>query len=810
MPALSTEADRLNALRAANILDTPPDPRFDTITALARDIFGVPVVLISLIDEHRQWFKSNCGLDGVTETGRDVAFCDHAIRQTGIMVVEDAFLDDRFAANPLVTSDPFIRFYAGAPIITAQGHAFGTLCLIDYEPRSFSSNDRMRLQSLGSMVSGLLENHALAHRAAGLATEIIRENALSQAILESSAAGILSFQPLRETGDEITDFRIVAANRSVERITGKSVTTMIGSGFLSVFPGTRESGLFDLYRNISITGKALNEEIFYNHDGLNDWFHLSAVRTGEEGVTVTFTPITEQKRFEKALRELYPLDALATSDPEHYLSAVMAISAEALGLDYGFLSKITNNEYLIRNIHGKISGFTAGMTLDLCDTLCDLVVKTEDVVALNDISAAMKNVHPALSSTPFSTYIGAPVYSGGKLSGAISFSSSDKRSYDFRKWELDLISIVASRISHALELSDAFQKLRNTRDELQLVLDNVPSRIWYKDDKNKVIRANAAALSSVGLNTLKDVENKQTEDLFPDMAAKYLKDDLAVINAGEPVRNIIESYAPAQGKQGWISTDKIPMTDSDGQRYVLAVATDITQLKEKEEQLSRLNESLSNFAFVAAHDLQAPLRQASMFCELLEEELRSDSQILSSESEDFIREISSALHHMRDMVRSLYDLFNLDAKKITREPTSLNEVVRLASRQVSSDFINLTTDSLPTLDINQSLMVQLFQNLIENALKYSGKDHVNVHIHAENMITERKFLICIDDDGPGIPSEMRDRVFEPFKRLHHKSEITGAGIGLSLCRKIATLHDADLSVDPDFSGGARFQIAFNY
>lgn len=162
LPDIQNEAERLAALRSANILDTAPDPRFDNITALARDIFNVEIALISLVDENRQWFKSNCGLDGVNETDRDVAFCDHAIRQTGVMVVEDATTDERFKTNPLVTGEPEIRFYAGAPLMTKHGHSFGTLCLIDSEPRDFTSKDRQRLASLAEVVNGLIENHVMA------------------------------------------------------------------------------------------------------------------------------------------------------------------------------------------------------------------------------------------------------------------------------------------------------------------------------------------------------------------------------------------------------------------------------------------------------------------------------------------------------------------------------------------------------------------------------------------------------------------------------------------------------------------------
>ena len=267
----ANDAERIAALEALDILDTPPDPKLDVITDLATDMFKVPVSLVSLVDEHRQWFKSNCGLTGVSETAREVAFCDHAIRNDHVMVVENALEDPRFKENALVTGDPLIRFYAGCPLILPSGHAIGTLCLIDFKPRTLSESEEKRLIDLASIVMGLIENHDL----------------------------------------------------------------------------TRET------------------------------------------------------------------------------------------------------------------------------------------------------------------------------------------------------TAIAKR-------------LRETRDQLRLVLDNVPARIWYKDDKNTIIHANRAALESVNLSDPSEVEGRPTAEIFPEMADKYLADDLEVIRRGEAVRNIIESYAPIKGQDGWISTDKVP------------------------------------------------------------------------------------------------------------------------------------------------------------------------------------------------------------------------------------------------------------
>ena len=145
-----TEVMRLNTLRALKVLDSPPEQRFDRLTRLAKWMFDVPIAVLSLVDESRQWFKSVQGLE-VNETPRDISFCGHAILNNEVLVVPDALSDDRFADNPLVTQAPHIRFYAGAPLVMPNGEAMGTLCLIDSKPRSFSAEDQQRLQDLAKI-----------------------------------------------------------------------------------------------------------------------------------------------------------------------------------------------------------------------------------------------------------------------------------------------------------------------------------------------------------------------------------------------------------------------------------------------------------------------------------------------------------------------------------------------------------------------------------------------------------------------------------------------------------------------------------
>ncbi|MGY3886238.1 sensor domain-containing diguanylate cyclase [Aeromonas aquatica] len=145
------ERQRLDALRRLAILDSSAEERFDRITRMARNMFEVPISLISLVDEERQWFKSRCGLDA-QETPRDISFCGHAILGEEIFVVEDAARDPRFADNPLVLGAPHIRFYAGSPLHIAGGYKVGTLCLIDRQPRQLDARERSLLTDLAGMV----------------------------------------------------------------------------------------------------------------------------------------------------------------------------------------------------------------------------------------------------------------------------------------------------------------------------------------------------------------------------------------------------------------------------------------------------------------------------------------------------------------------------------------------------------------------------------------------------------------------------------------------------------------------------------
>jgi GAF domain-containing protein len=153
---MKDQGGRIAALQKYAILDTEPEQAFDDLVLLASFICKTPIALISLVDENRQWFKSRVGLS-VSETPREIAFCAVAIQQPDVFIVPDTLNDERFRNNPLVTSEPHIRFYAGAPLINEEGYALGTICVIDRTPREFGPSQQAALKALSRLVLAQLE-----------------------------------------------------------------------------------------------------------------------------------------------------------------------------------------------------------------------------------------------------------------------------------------------------------------------------------------------------------------------------------------------------------------------------------------------------------------------------------------------------------------------------------------------------------------------------------------------------------------------------------------------------------------------------
>ncbi|MES2289363.1 MAG: PAS domain S-box protein [Pseudomonadota bacterium] len=253
----ASELSRLEALDRYKILDTAPQEEFEDIVALAAQICGMPMALISLVDDKRQWFKARIGLTA-TETPREVAFCAHAIGQHDVMVVNDATQDARFADNPLVTGDLHLRFYAGAPLETSDGYSLGTLCVLDHEPREITAEQQVALHRLAKQVIAQLE----LRRALGQQREDAQRHRM---ILDSAVDYAIVTMDLHG--------RVTSWNVGAEAIMGWSEDEMCGQLCNAFFtPEDRAADVPAREMGAALTtGKGADERWHLRKDGSRFW-----------------------------------------------------------------------------------------------------------------------------------------------------------------------------------------------------------------------------------------------------------------------------------------------------------------------------------------------------------------------------------------------------------------------------------------------------------------------------------------------------------------------------------------------------------
>jgi PAS domain S-box-containing protein len=339
-PLPQDESARLNSLCQYEILDTDPEAEFDNLTRLAASICDTPVALISLVDAERQWFKSKVGLN-LTSTHRDLAFCNHTILRSGILVVPDALADERFATNPLVTAAPHIRFYAGVPLIMADGHALGSICVIDVVPRELTSSQIEALRILGRQTIAQLELRRKLREAERLTQELRHQEAI---LLESE-------DRFRTVADSVPmliwvdgpDQQSLFYSQTWLQFTGRSLEQEIDEGWKqSLHPDERQHWV--QHYNVAFAAKVpyTTEYRLRRADGEYRWMLETGIpRFLSDGSFMGFTgscvDITDRKAAEQDKQLLQSVTQAIVSSPDFTSALTVALQkiCEATQWEFG-------------------------------------------------------------------------------------------------------------------------------------------------------------------------------------------------------------------------------------------------------------------------------------------------------------------------------------------------------------------------------------------------------------------------------------------------------------------------------------------
>jgi len=324
VPIPPNEPSRLLALQSYEIMDSGQELRYDDITLLASRICHTPMALITLIGEDRQWFKSKIGLDGA-ETPRELAFCAHAIVEPDrVLTVPDAQLDDRFASNPFVTGDPYVRFYAGAPLVSTDGHALGTLCVIDRKPRELDQGQREALLALSRQVMALMEERRTSAALRGAMQALTRSEALFREAYENAPIGIALVSPEGEW---------LRVNQSLCDMLGYPAAELTRTTFQAItHPEDLESDLILVRRMLAREIRTYQMEKRYLHrTGHAVWAHLCVSLVWDRERPLYFISqiqdISERKNIERGKAEFLTMVSHELRTPVTALRGAMGILA---------------------------------------------------------------------------------------------------------------------------------------------------------------------------------------------------------------------------------------------------------------------------------------------------------------------------------------------------------------------------------------------------------------------------------------------------------------------------------------------------
>lgn len=744
------ETERLAALRRYAILDTESEPCFDRIVELASRQFDVPIALVSLVDQDRQWFKATCGLDA-SETSRDVAFCAHAILGDDVFLVPDATEDSRFASNPLVTDGLKVRFYAGAPLRTHSNMKLGTLCLIDTKPRDdFDEAQQTLLMGLADVVAELIEMRLIAREAAS-EVEAGIETKGNLAIATGQIDQFLEYMPVPLAMFD-ADMRYIAVSRSWHHVFDLDDSSLIGRSYYDVFENTSEEWMAQHKRVLQGESVEVTCDDWQCTAGkcrklrrlLHPWYKPSGDIGGiiifNEDVTkrvTTETDLDKSRRFLEAVLENIQ-DGVVACDSDGNLTYFNRATRRLHGVDHNHDSPeawadnyemyerdaktplVKERIPLFQALNGKIvdgqemviarqSGEVSHLVTNAVPMYSDNGEKVGAVASMHDVTSQRAAERESQNSqlryraiidntfqfcgllhedgTLFDVNKTAVDFSGvsreeligkpfwdtywwqvnGETRANVEDAVRRAANGEFVRYEVDvqgkdgaLLSIDFSLksihfeeddqtvlIAEGRDISDrklAEEATRKSEAELQLILDNVPIRIFFKDDKNRILRLNEPAARSLG-KTIEELEGQDTYALYPEVARKYHDDDLEVINSGVPKLGIVEPYRPKDGTPGWVRTDKVPYIDpTTGGRYVFVAATNITSEKLAEEAL-RISEerhrSLYNQTPVMLHSIDQDGRFISVSDFWLATLGYDRDEVIGKQSTDFLTEESA-------------------------------------------------------------------------------------------------------------------------------------------------------------------------
>lgn len=769
------ESNRLNAMRSHHIPDTSAEYQFDNIMKLASLVCSAPIALLSLVGEQRIWFKSSIAII-FNELACGISFCEHTLANEGVFVVSDTLKDGRFKNHPSVTNAPYLRSYAGAPLIDENGLKLGSVCVFDVVPRTFTADQKEGLETLAREV---IIHLSLKRRSEELFTNTQRfEELLNISAVSPEIHCILDNNgKLLFINDAVTNI----LEYTVEEALNLNIWNFCHSDDMNSVLKTIEKGLKERIKEFLVDFRIVSKT------GVVRW--ISWTMVAKNGRWYAYgRDITENKKVEHELMKLSFVaskvnNAVVINDANNHVTWVNDAFEKITGFN-------------LDDLKGKRLGdLISGPKTDM-----DLLARARDLTKMKqsftvDLLAYRKDKRPIW----LSIYNTVVFNEEGKVETEVEIiiDITEKKSAEE---ELQVLSLVASETNTGVNISD---RECNTT--------------WVNQSLEKLTGYTLTELQGKKLGDVLSAENNTAQKLLILEARKKSKNK-------EPYSIEVQ----AQKKDGttvWLSISNTPVIDGKGKlERQIDLITDITQRKqiecemvEAKEQALQLSEAKEMFLSVMSHEIRTPLNAVLGMTHLLMDNDPKPSQI-----ED-LKILKFSGENLLNIINDILDFTKIETGNLQLEPipfslkalvTDIVTSLNINAARKGNTLALLYDDGIPALVIgDKTRLYQILMNLLGNAIKFTDNGNITLKLRLNAMQGEdAEIQFEVADNGIGIPKDKLSYIFETFTQA--KTDISrkygGTGLGLAITKKLLQLYNSDIEVQSTEGEGTCFSFILKF
>ncbi len=780
-PILLNELERLRALYDQELLDSLEENEFNRITELASIICNTPISLISLIDKDRLWFKSNFGLP-VNEIPRDISFCQSAILSSSVFEVEDLTNDERFYNNQLVTGDLSLRFYAGHPITDSNGHALGTLCVLDHAPKKLTVRQKRALELLAQEIDALI-------------------------LERRTKADLINFEKLFALSNDLmfiggTDGYFKKINPSFKKVLGWDDEVLLNvSHFDFLHPDDVKSTQRELSKLSSGESTYNFTQRFRTHSGDYRVIQWTSTPDSSGRIYGIGRDVTERNQLEEKLKH--------TQEMLEQTNQVARVG----GWNFDIVNKKLAWTSVTKQIHGVSPDFEPDLT--------NAIQFYQDPVSREKITRALEaalvhgtaydvelQIVTILEEEIWVRALGNAEFKDGKcvrLFGTFQDVNGYKTSELALKRSIEtqeaLNQVLIKKIEQIREQDQTIQKIQ----EFKFLADSVPQLIWTSNADGSSDYYNQHWIDYTGMSKEETIQRGWTSIVHAEDVERCTAAWSEAVTTGNLYEVEYRFKRACDGVYKWHLGRAIPMKDSKGQVVKwFGSCTDIDEYKRAlnlENKISQYEE----FNRIVAHNLRGPAGSIQMLLEMLQNEIAD-----SSERSELIAMLSQSSATLNETLSELMKVLEVRTHQhMPYDDCKLEGIVDHIEQMLKGQFVSRKASihidfQCPVIQFPKLYLESIFYNMISNALKYSKAD-----VPPELLITSQKvngkIILSFKDNGLGIDLNKHGKDLFKLNKVFH-SGFDSKGVGLFMTKTQIETFGGNIRVESQPNEGSTFII----